>query len=155
MSYTQTFFLDKNEHVDMEWEDPRSYCMYGQRELENLLRRCGTYETESNRIVFTVKQAMQLLSALNKEIAQVMEVVDNTLYDFFTLRSGDAKADRVAMDSYVLLVNAQEKISDLELSFYNRFNHETPLRKMTEFASALAVIMRDYEPGDKLICKIL
>lgn len=155
MSYTQTFFLDKNEHVDMEWEDPRSYRMYGQRDLENLLRIYGMYETESDRIEFMVEQAMQLLSALNKEIAQVMEVVDNTLYDFFELRSGDAKADRVAMDSYVLLVNAQEKISELELPFYNRFNHETPLRKMTEFASALAVIMRDYEPGDKLICKIL
>lgn len=155
MSYTQTFFLDKNEHVDMEWEDPRSYRMYGQRDLENLLRIYGMYEAESNRIEFLVEQVMQLLSALNKEIAQVMQVVDNTLYDFFELRSGDAKADRVAMDSYVLLVNAQEKISDLELPFYNRFNHETPLRKMTEFASALAAIMRDYEPGDKLICKIL
>lgn len=158
MSYSQTFFLKKNENLKTEWDDKRVFHLSGQRQLESILRRNGNtiYDEYGmiDRIEYNHNEVMNLIESINTEISIIGEIMDETLYSFYELRSSEERADRIAMDSYSLLRTAQDKINNKHLEVYESINDESPINLMIRLITSLSRIMADYKEGDILICHI-
>lgn len=163
MSYTQRFYLQKNEATvqnenylgDLEHQ----FC--GQRDTQEWLESFGdsvTLGVGDVRVTYTPLQAAKMLTALGSEVAKFMNSFRSIAKDGYRITENEPgyRADRIALESYVALSIAYDSFMDAqyECSFFRCLTTEDPLELLLRYHRVVGELVQEMNEKDILVLRI-
>jgi len=163
MSYTQRFYLQKNEttvqNENYLGELEHQFC--GQRDTQEWLELFGDSVTLGSgdvRVTYTPLQAAKMLAALGSEVAKFMNSFRSIAEDGYRITENELeyKADRIALESYVALSLAYNNFVDAqyECPFFRSLTTEDPLELLLRYHRVVGELVQGMNEEDILVLRI-
>lgn len=163
MSYTQRFYLQKNESTVQNenyiGELEHQFC--GQRDTHEWLESFGdsvTLGVGDIRVTYTPLQAAKMLAVLGSEVAKFMDAFRSIAEDGYRITENEAefKADRIALEAYVAMSLAYNNFIDTqyECPFFRYLTTEDPLQLLLRYHRVIGELVHEMNEEDVLVLRI-
>lgn len=163
MSYTQRFYLQKNETTvqNENYLGKLEHQFCGQRDTHEWLELFGdsvTLGTGHVRVTYTPLQAAKMLAVLGSEVAKFMNSFRSIAEDGYRIIENEAeyKADRIALESYVALSLAYNNFvnAQYECPFFRCLTTEDPLELLLRYHRVIGELVQEMNENDILVLRI-
>lgn len=163
MSYTQQFYIEKNEQTVQNenyfGELVQQFC--GQRDTQEWLESFGNSATlgvGNIRVTYTPLQAAKMLAAFGSEVAKFMNAFRSIAEDGYRITENERefKADRIALEAYVAMSLTYNSFIDAqyECPFFLSLTTEDPLELLLRYHRVIGDFVREMDEEDILVLRI-
>ena len=163
MSYTQRFYLQKNEATvqDENYFGELEHQFCGQRDTQEWLESFGnsvTLGVGDVRVTYTPLQAAKMLAALGSEVAKFMNSFRSIAKDAYRIYENELeyKADRITLEAYVAMILAYNNFIEIqqECPFFNSLFSEDSLGLLLRYYNVISGLVNEMSEEDILVLRI-